>query len=128
MTCSSQSYRPYLSESNTSDYTLDGLESGLIRRYDNLVSFKDGSKAEAGRYDGVVASAGDGVVENWYTRHLLGLRCSVSLGCFRARDRRSCPDVRRLVCVVPAYTASAVRHPCPIAYALDPQNQIVGLF
>ena len=120
MTCSSQSYRPYLSESNTSDYTLDGLESGLIRRYDNLVSFKDGSKAEAGRYDGVV--------ENWYTRHLLCLRCSVSLGCFRARDRRSYPDVRRLVCIVPAYTASAVRHPCPIAYALDPQNQMVRLF
>lgn len=41
----------------------------------------------------VVASAGDGVVENSYlvTRHLLGLRCSISLGCFGARRRTRLP-------------------------------------
>lgn len=66
MTCVSQLNKPYFPEGNTSDYTLDSLDSGLIRPYDMLVSSKDGSKAEVGRYDGVVAYTGDRVVENWY--------------------------------------------------------------
>ena len=84
---------------------------------------KDGSKAEADRrYHDVVKSAGDGVVEGL----LLGPPPSLSLDVqclsrvFSKRgERRGGLDAQRLLCTL--------RHRRPIAYTLDPQDEIFGL-